>query len=176
MLRTPGLDNDAGLKTRIFYARMNDIKTWPTANDDPATQTDFESRVTLTGPFVMETGKKFGQIEVTLEKSMLDSNGVGAQANSSAENIVKMFRYGAERALIGWIETFKNDDLVVIVEDLQGNLRVLGAPGLPAVILPDWKIVGGDAISTEKYLEINVKSVGRIAKFYDAEIPLTEAV
>jgi hypothetical protein len=176
MLRTPGLDNDAGIKTILYYARYHDIQTWPTSVDDPENQTDLESRVTLTGNFVMKTGKLFGKMEVTLEKGMLDSNGAGAQANSSAENILKVFRYGHQKSLVGWIETFKNDDLVMIAEDLSGNYRVLGSPGLPAVILPDWKVTGGDAVSSEKFIEFNVKSVGRIAKFYTGTIPLTGGV
>jgi len=168
------MDNDAGIKTICFYARIHDILTWPTAKAEEAPT--LEERVALVGEFIMKTGTKFGQFEITLEKGALDSKGAGSAGNSSAENLLKLFRYGLERNILGWIETYKNDDLVFIIEDLQGNHRVVGAPGLPAQIMPDWEVLGGDAVSSEKYVQINVRSVGRIAKFYDGTIPLTEAL
>ncbi|GAB2553089.1 hypothetical protein [Rufibacter soli] len=173
LLRTPGQDNDAGIKTIVHYCRYHDVKTFPVPNAAPTT---YAEKMELTGDFVMNTGKKMAKFECTLEKGALDTKGVGSPGSSSAENMLKLFRYGQEASILGWIEEYKNDDMIFIVEDLQGNRRVIGSEGLPAQILPDWEVIGGDAVSSEKYVQINVKSVGRIGKYYTGLIPLTPAV
>lgn len=171
--RKVGVDNDAGLKTRLFYARMRDIKTWPT---EPATIATLGDKVRLEGAFEMEVGKRFGYIEGSLEKNNLNNQGAGQNGNSSAANGLTFYSYGTDPDILGFVEAYKNDDLVLIGEDLQGNLRVYGAPGLPAQILPDWQEQGGASVADEKFIQINFRSVGRIAKFYDGPIPLTPAV
>lgn len=171
--RKVGLDNDAGLKTKLYYARMRDIQTFPSV---PASMTVLKDRVTLEGDFIMKTGKRFGFIEGHVEKNNFVNSGAGQVGNSSAANQLTFYMYGTDPDVLGWIETYKNDDLVLVAEDLQGNLRVYGAPGLPAQIMPDWSETGGASVADEKFIQINFRYVGRIAKFYSGDIPLTEAV
>lgn len=171
--RKVGVDNDAGLKTRLFYARMRDILTWPT---EPVTITTLADKVTLTGNFVMKPTKRFGYIEGSLEKNNGTHSGAGQVGNSSAANMLTFYHYGTDPDILGWIETYKNDDLVLISEDLQGNLRVYGALGIPCQIMPDWQEVTGAGVADEKFIQINFRSVARIAKFYEGTIPLTPAV
>lgn len=171
--RKVGVDNDAGLKTRMFYARFRDIAAWP---EVPAEMNTFKDKVTLVGDFVMKEGKRFGFIEGSLEKNGMVNSGAGQVGNSSAANMLTLYHYGTDPDLLGWIETYKNDDLVLIGEDLQGNLRVYGAPGIPCQIMPDWSETGGRAVSDEKFIQINFRSVARIAKFLEGDIPLTPAV
>ena len=171
--RKVGMDNDAGLKTKLFYARARDVEDWPTV---PATMATLADKVTLEGNFVMKTGKRFGFIEGHIEKNNFTHSGAGQVGNSSAANQLTFYMYGTDPDVLGWIENFKNDDLVLIAEDLQGNFRVYGADGLPAQIMPDWQEVGGASVADEKFIQINFRYVGRIAKFYSGTIPLTAAV
>lgn len=171
--RKVGRDNDAGLKTRMFYARMRDIQTWPTI---PETFTTLADKVKLIGDFVMKPGTRFGFIEGSLEKNAMANAGAGQVGNSSAANMLTFYSYGTDPDILGWIETYKNDDLVLISEDLQSIKRVFGAPGIPCQIMPDWAETGGANVADEKFIQINFRSVARIAKFYEGEIPLVEAV
>ncbi|WBL42375.1 hypothetical protein PBT90_16690 [Algoriphagus halophytocola] len=171
--RKVGLDNDAGLKTKLYFGRSRDVNVWPTV---PETMTVLADKVTLEGDFEMKVGTRFGFIEGHVEKNSFTNSGAGQVGNSSAANQLTFFMYGTDPDVLGWIETYKNDDLVLIAEDLQGNLRVYGAEGLPAQIMPDWQEVGGASVADEKMIQINFRYVGRIAKFYSGAIPLTEAV
>lgn len=171
--RKVGRDNDAGLKTRLFYARLRDVVTYPNI---PATMTTLADKVKLEGSYVMKTGERFGFIEGHVEKNSLNNTGAGQNGNSSAANMLTFYMYGTDPDVLGWIETYKNDDLVLIAEDLQGNYRVYGDIGLPAQIMPDWQEQGGASVADEKFIQINFRSVGRIAKFYEGDIPLTPAV
>lgn len=171
--RKVGRDNDAGLKTKLFYARARDVEDWPTT---PATMTTLADKVTLEGNFVMKSTKRFGFIEGHIEKNNFTNSGAGQVGNSSAANQLTFYMYGTDPDVLGWIETYKNDDLVLIAEDLQGNYRVYGADGLPAQIMPDWQEVGGASVADEKFIQVNFRYVGRIAKFYSGTIPLTPAV
>lgn len=171
--RKVGLDNDAGLKTKLFYARARDVEDWPTI---PASMTTLADKVTLEGDFVMKSTKRFGFIEGHIEKNNFTNSGAGQVGNSSAANQLTFYMYGTDPDVLGWIETYKNDDLVLIAEDLQGNYRVYGADGLPAQIMPDWQEVGGASVADEKFIQVNFRYVGRIAKFYSGAIPLTPAI
>jgi hypothetical protein len=171
--RKVGLDNDAGLKTKLFYARARDVEDWPTI---PVAMTALADKVTLEGDFVMKSTKRFGFIEGHIEKNKFNNAGAGQVGNSSAANILTFYMYGTDPDVLGWIETYKNDDLVLIAEDLQGNYRVYGADGLPAQIMPDWQEEGGASVADEKFITVNFRYVGRIAKFYSGAIPLTPAV
>jgi hypothetical protein len=42
--------------------------------------------------------------------------------------------------------------------------------------MPNWQEEGGGEVSDEKFIQINFRTVGRIAKFYEGSIPLTPAV
>ncbi len=171
--RKVGRDNDAGLKTRLFYARARTVSVWPNV---PADMDTLAKKVTLEGDFEFEVGERFGFIEGHIEKNKFNHAGAGQVGNSSAANILTFYMYGTDPDVLGWIETYKNDDLVLIAEDLQGNLRVYGAPGLPAQIMPDWQEEGGASVADEKFIQINFRYVGRIAKFYTGAVPLTPAV
>lgn len=171
--RKVGRDNDAGLKTKMYFGRSRDVSVWPLP---PATMTVLSDKVTLEGDFAFKVATRFGFIEGHVEKNSFTNSGAGQVGNSSAANQLTFFMYGTDADMLGWIETYKNDALVLIAEDLQGNLRVFGAPGLPAQIMPDWKEVGGAGVADEKMIQINFRYVGRIAKFYTGAIPLTPAV
>lgn len=171
--RKVGLDNDAGLKTKLFYGRARDVEDWPTL---PVTMAVLADKVTLEGDFVMKSTKRFGFIEGHIEKNSFTVSGAGQVGNSSAANVLTFYMYGTDADVLGWIETYKNDDLVLIAEDLQGNYRVFGADGLPAQIMPDWSETGGASVADEKFIQVNFRYVGRIAKFYSGAIPLTPAI
>jgi hypothetical protein len=171
MLRTDGRDNDGGLLVFAYWTLYHDIATFPKV---PANPTTLAEKVTIADPFVMKTGTKFWQFQSTLLTPFLDSEGVGERDSRSAENKLTLKRAGNEDEILGWIEQVKNSDLVLIVSHINGKKRVLGSEGLPAS-LEKFTIKSGGAVKDEISVTAEFMSVGRIAPFYTAAVPLTPA-
>lgn len=172
LLKTSGQDNDGGLGVFCYYARHKDIKTWPAVVAAPAT---YKERVTADGDFVFETGACFKRFQNTLEKSSLESQGVGERDSRSAENLYNIQHPGNKESVIGWLEEMKNEDLVVVVVDVASNTkRILGSEHLPASF-ESFNVTSGMAVADEKRVIATIKSIGRIAPFYEGDLPLTPA-
>jgi len=172
MLRTDGRNNDGGLLVFTYWALYTDILTFPKVPAAPAVLAD---AVTIASPFVMKTGKRFWQFQSTLLTSSLDSEGVGERDGRSAENKITLKRTGNEAEIIGWLEQVKNSDLILIATQISGSRRVIGSEGLPAS-LEKFSIKSGAAVKDEISVTAEFMSVGRIAPFYTAAVPLTPAV
>ncbi|UZR95943.1 hypothetical protein [Chondrinema litorale] len=154
-----------------YYAHYHDILTFPVV---PAAPTDYADKVTITDPFVMKTGKRFWQIQSTLEMSGLESSGQGARDGKSAQNVVTLQHPGTPKNMVAWIEENKNNDLVLIIVHIDGTMRVIGSPGLPASI-EEFNIPSGLAVADSRHVNATIRSIGRVAPFYENVIPLTEA-
>lgn len=171
IVKSGARDNDGGLKIFAFYALLEDILTFPVV---PPTPTDLSDSVTITDDFVMKTGKKFWKIESTLETSGLDGSMVGERDGRSAENMLDLQHPGSNKSFIGWLEENKNRNLVLIVEEIGGSFRVIGSPGLPASI-EKATFPSGKKVADAKKIEVTIKSIGRIAPYYEGTIPITPA-
>lgn len=167
-----GGHNDGGLKINFFVARNSEIATFPTVPENPAT---FAESVTITDPFVFNVGGRFYNIQGEVEKNSLDANSQGEAGSLSAENPLSITIKKASPALQGFLEEIKNDHLVWLAEDLEGNTKTIGSEGLPAMI-QEFKIIGGASVSDPRNVNIVIKSVGRIAPFYTGPISESPAV
>ena len=61
-----------------------------------------------------------------------------------------------------------------IVEHIDGGKRVIGSDGLPASI-DSVSLPSGIKVADSRHIQMTVKSIGRIAPFYEATIPLKES-
>jgi hypothetical protein len=170
-----GGDNDAGLKRTIAVCRYDDIdlSAWPAL----AAGGMYADKVTYDAAFAHIVGKKFWKFTVTVDKgSKLDSESAGSKGSLSAINNLTMVRVKIDATGAGWLEQHKNDELLFIVEELSGELRVVGDKDLPAMI-KEFKLEGGGQVGDDKMLTMTVEAPGRIAKWYTGQaISYTPAV
>ena len=171
ILWTDGQDNDAGLASELYYAPLADVATFPAVIAVP---TNFDEKVTVSSDFVMQSGKQFFQIYGTLEKGSVISTLVGERDGKSFENMAKFVHPGNKPYLLGFLEYLKNTNLVFIVKELDGQMRIIGSEDLPAKI-DAAESTTGEAVADLKHIEITVKSIGRIAPVYTGTVPLTPA-
>jgi len=169
-----GNDNMAGLRVFSYYALYHEIATFPVPPTRDVATTYAELK-TVTADFVFNTGGRFWKFQSTLEKSNLDGEAQGERDGKSSKNIVTLQHPGISAQMLGWLEEHKNSDLVLLTEDLDGKLRIVGAPGLPAGIT-DFKTPGGMAVADPKHVQITIESIGHLAPYYEGTIPLTPAV
>lgn len=161
-------DNDAGLASKHYYARVNDILTFPAVPDTP---TSYADKVTVSDDFVMKTGKAFKSIYCTLEKGELKSEMQGGRDGKSFMNMADFYHPGTSPDLLGFMETIKNEDVVILVKEITGQVRIVGRADLPAN-LESATGTSGKAIADEKGFTFTVKSIGGIAPVYTGVYPV----
>lgn len=166
-----GGDNDAGIASYIYLAKVKDVLNWPTL---PPTPTTLAQKVTLTGNFEMKEGKRFYKLYCTRDKGDLNSDMVGEMDSKSAENKLKIFIPRTTPENIGFLEECKNTNVVAISVERDGSMRVIGSELLPAKLFTG-KAGSGSKAGDAKGIDVEISSVGRIAPFYTGTIPLTPA-
>lgn len=124
--------NQAGT-TVFYYAFTEDILTFPTTAD-PETATDFESIVEMTAAIVMKTAKQFFQMYCTLEEGEVKSNMVGARDSKCFENIAEISFPGNTAEFEGFKAAIANRQIVIIVKEKNGILRVIGSVEDPCYV------------------------------------------
>jgi len=176
VLKPSGTENGAGLKRTIYFGLAASVATWPTLASSPST---YEDVMVHDAAIAMESGEQMYSFYATIRKSSLESLSAGERGSKTAINRLQIMRAEISPSVLGFIEQHKNDEMVFIVEDLNGNPRILGTEDLPAMF-EEFSIPTGADVSDEKDVKITIESVGPIAKFYGTAasplaIPLTPA-
>lgn len=120
-----GRFNPAGL-TQVLYAFNEDILTMPTTADSE-TALDFDSLASYAAPIVMKTGKQFYSIYCTLEEGEIKTTMAGPRDGKGFENMLEISFPGNTPEILGFQASVANRQLVMIVKEKNGVLRVLGS-------------------------------------------------
>jgi hypothetical protein len=160
--------NEGGLAVTAYYALKSDVLTWPEIDPAPAT---YSETVDLVGNFVMNVGKTFKMIESDLETSGFVTESAGSPSNLSALSKLTLKQYGLNKALIGFMESHRNAQLVFIFEYADGTKRVLGTKTRPARF-ESFGDMSGVKIADEKAMTFTAYAPGSVAYFYSGTIPL----
>lgn len=172
VLNPTKVKNYSGLKRTFYIALAADVFTWPTLTDPVVTLTDL---VTFDAGFTMKTGKRFWRFEAMVRKSNMSFTLGGQRGSKSFINRVELVRTDLSAELIGFITGYMSMPIVLIVETLDGDLRVIGTEGLPAFMEESEGNSGSDT-TDDKEARIIIESVGDPAGFYTGlTVPLTPA-
>lgn len=165
--------NLGGLHQKIYIALQADILTWPTNPDAPA---DTSLNGSLVGDIAMVTGKKFFEFYSTEDAAKLDISMIGEEMGKGFEFKLSVFNPGLATELLGFINATKNEDLVVIAPDNNGQQFLLGNA------LRSAKISGSEGSGTGGTTE-GRRGMGLTFTFHDGNVydypgavPLTPAV
>lgn len=157
-----------GMKVKAWWAYYIDVEIFPSP---PAVPTNFTESVTIATPLVMKAGKFFKTMEGDLEMISLNSESAGGMNSLSAVNKYKCRLSGTSRQLVGFLNSSKNKNLALVVEDSDGNKRLLGKDGIPAKI-EGFSEQSGEKIADAKFIEFTVYFPGTLPYFYDAAVPI----
>jgi len=130
-----GRFNPAGI-TRVLYAFVEDILSFPTLADSE-TATTFASLVEYDGPIVMKTGKQFHDMYCTLEEGEIKTSMVGPRDGKGFENTMETSFPGNDANFLGYKASLANRQVVFLVKEKNGIIRVLGSLEDPAYFETD---------------------------------------
>ncbi len=166
-------ENMGGLKQLIFFGLWDDVETFPTRPTTPATT---EENAVLTGELVMKTGKNLFSMYITDDTGEFSIEQVGETDGKSFVEKLSLFHPGLQKSILGFMNSTKNENLVLIATDSDGQQYLMGDAMRPAVFSgsPDGagtakETAGRKGVSMEfSYKTSNVY-------VYEGAIPLTPA-
>jgi hypothetical protein len=157
-----------GLAVIAYYAYSNDIATFPAP---PVPGADYADSATVATDFVMKPGKYFYKAVGDLELPSLSGESAGGVNNLSAANKYRFAQAGTRAQVVGFINSIKNRSVVFLVQDLEGNTRIIGQDGLFAK-MESFREATGAKVADEKVIEFTIYAPGNLAYFYTGVVPL----
>jgi hypothetical protein len=119
----PNGENMGGLAEKIYFGYYDDVATWPTKPVAPSTLEDLAA---LTGDIVMASTKRMFEMYTTDDTAEFSIESVGETDGKSFVMRLKLFHPGLQKKILGFINAAKNENLVLIVPDNDGNLFLMG--------------------------------------------------
>lgn len=172
----PGGANMGGITQTVYAAFHKDVKAWPTEPDFETVAT-LEGLATLTGDVTMNLGKNFFPIYLTDDTGELEMESVGELDGKSWVMHLRLLNPGLQKKVLGFINAAKNDNLVFIVPDNNGNQFLMGDATRAAVYAASPDGVGtGKETSARPGVSMEFTFKTKNLYHYDGAIPLTPAV
>jgi len=165
--------NMGGIAQIAYFCAWSDVASWPTKPTSPAT---LEENGTLTGNIVLKTGKKMNSIYITDDTGEYEMESVGEMDGKSFVAHLCLFNPGLKKTLLGFINYAKNENLVFIVKDNDGQFYLMGDDTRAAIYngAPDGS---GTSRETAGRRGISMEFTYKTASLYTytGTIPLTPA-
>ena len=161
-----------GIKRRLYYISIQDIVTWPTLPHDD------NGRVTAaayTGNFTLAADKNWKFIDIIPERSQLTSEAQGDKPSQTQLNKLTAVHPGVGLEATAAAAYLNNNDNVYIVEDMNGNFRVVGSEKWPTTTKVSQDLGQGATGTTGTTIEVEATDECP-APFYTGEIVTEDGV
>lgn len=169
----PNGDNMGGLTQLVYFGYYKDVESFPTPPASPATLTE---AATLTGDLVMKSGTRMWQMYLTDDTGEYKMELAGETDGHSYVNHLILFHPGLQDKILGFMRAAKNENLVFVVVDSDGQKYIMGDQYRAAVLAgsPDGAGTGKTTAARKGIsMEFTYKTNNQFV--YKGNIPLTEA-
>jgi hypothetical protein len=172
----PGGANMGGIPQAVYFGYHKDVDTWPT-EPDLATATDIEDVAALAGDIAMKPGTNFFKLYLTDDTGEFEVESVGEKDGKSWVLHLRLFHPGLQKKILGFINVAKNENLVFVVPDNNGNQFLMGDALRPATFegSPDGS---GTGMETAARPGVSMEFTYKCKNLYQYEgaVPLAAAV
>lgn len=125
----PNEEISAGVSTRLFYAPAEFVEKCVL----PEASGNYENRLTITdGNLTLKTDKAWKGIDIQMDEGELKNTLVGNIGNKKAKAELEIKIPGFRPKAVGFVDTYKNVPMVLVVIDSSGVFWVLGTKINPA--------------------------------------------
>ncbi|MPL77636.1 hypothetical protein SDC9_23493 [bioreactor metagenome] len=170
----PDGENMGGLPQKVYFGFHADVATWPTK---PAAPVAIDEQAVLTGDVTMKEGKRMFEMYMTDDTGEFKIEPVGESDGKSFVARLSFFHPGLSPKILGFMNAAKNDNLVFIVPDNNGNMYLMGDSLRPATYSGSPDGVGTSKETAGRRgasMEFTYKTSN--IYLYEGSIPLTIAV
>lgn len=170
----PNGENMGGIGQKVYFGYHADVKTWPSKPSDPETTDD---NAELSGELIMKPGKRLFEMYLTDDTGEFNIEPVGEVDGKSFVEHLTFFHPGLKKKILGFMNAAKNDNLIFIVIDAEGQKYLMGDAMRSAVYqgAPDGSGTGKET-AARKGLSAEFTYKTPNAYIYPGNIPLTPAV
>ena len=169
----PNGENMGGIVQKIYFGFWADVETFPAKPVTPAT---LEENASLTGNIVMKTGKRMFEMYITDDTGEFNVEPVGEVDGKSFVLHLNFFHPGMQKKILGFINAAKNDNLIFVVTDAEGQQYLMGDEMRPAVYqgAPNGSGTGKETAARKGMSCEFTYKTGNV-HVYTGTVPLTEA-
>lgn len=114
-----------GIKRRAYYISNSDILQWPTLEKDEIGRI---TGVVYKGNFTLAEGAKWQSIDHLADKAEFKSEIQGEYPSQTFKNTATLVHPGVGKEAAAATAALLNSNVTVLVEDMDGNYRVIGSP------------------------------------------------
>lgn len=166
-------ENMAGIAQTIYYGLHADVLNWPAKPQNPLT---LDAAGKLTGNIEFKPGKCMFKTYLTDDTGEIQFEPVGPKDGKSFVVHLRFFHPGLKSKILGFMNAVKNENMVFIVPDNNGQYFILGDLLRPATYEG-----AGDGAGTGKETSgsrgIGMEFTYKVSNLYEytGTIPLTPA-
>jgi len=167
-------NNTGGIQQVVYFGLHADVETWPTKPDAAAT---LEANAVLTGDLVMKTGKCMFKMYITDDTGEFKIEPVGEVDGKSYVEHLSFFHPGLQTSILGFMNSVKNENMIFIPTDTDGQMYLMGDELRPAIYVgsPDGAGTGKET-AARKGISMEFVYKTNAALVYTGVIPLTPAL
>jgi len=122
-------ENMGGLPQKVYFGYHADVAGWPTK---PLAPVSIADQAVLVGDLTMKPGKRMFEMYITDDTGEFKIEPVGESDGKSFIARLSTFHPGLNANLLGFMNAAKNENLVFIVPDNNGNMYLMGDQLRPA--------------------------------------------
>ena len=165
----PGEISLPGVRDHAYFARKSEIKKWPTL---PLASAETLDKVAVyDGNFTMEDDKVFAKIDLVPSESEPKSEQVGAWGSYHFQNSITLVLPGTSEKTTGLITLMNNDDIIMLVPQRDGKLRVFGSEAFNVTVKPSQSFGKGTGDSVTTTIEVTAEDMAA-TPFYLGTLPV----
>ena len=158
-----------GIRDRVYYIAKRDIVKWPKLPAVNGGSVQTAKLATYEGDFTLASDKKWQRIDLTLNKGNVEWETQGEQPSCTFLNKLTASYPGTSAEAAAFCGLAVNDDLVYLVQQRDGQFRVLGNEMFNTVSKP--KGSTGEGTSTNGGTDIEIEATDLYpAPFYPGKI------
>ncbi len=169
----PGEVSLPGVRNHAYFIRKSDIVSWPKLPRNGAKT--LEEVAVYTGNFGLAADVKWNRIDLVPNESEPKSEQAGSYGSYHFTNSISLVLPGTAEKVTGLITELNNDDVVILVPQRDGKVRVFGSEAFTVEIKPSqaWGKGSGDANTTT--IEVTCEDMAA-TPFYPGEIDTNDGI
>lgn len=169
----PGEVSLPGVRNHAYFIRKSDIVSWPKLPRNGANT--LEEVAVYTGNFGLAADTKWNKIDLVPNESEPKSEQAGSYGSYHFTNSISLVLPGTAEKVTGLITELNNDDVVILVPQRDGKVRVFGSEAFTVEVKPSqaWGKGSGDANTTT--IEVTVEDMAA-TPFYPGEIDTNDGI
>lgn len=162
-----------GVRNHAYFIRKSDIVSWPKLPRNGAKT--LEEVAVYTGNFGLAADVKWNRIDLVPNESEPKSEQAGSYGSYHFTNSISLVLPGTAEKVTGLITELNNDDVVILVPQRDGKVRVFGSEAFTVEIKPSqaWGKGSGDANTTT--IEVTCEDMAA-TPFYPGEIDTNDGI